>query len=255
MENEDGKRGRKIHWVRGGIVFCLVLIASVAGGSYRKNHDAFLNSLPPGVVIDGATYIISGWDAAAVNLPDGFASGGTVETTTVSGRYFSDCEYYVNPDVPEWVYVYGPVGDDRSDVSMSYIRFVPPDIRHNTFIRYDNQIYVQLFNYTDDGEDYKAFHRYKSVLEEYYGDRVEGTIPEGCTLVSSAHQEELDRVPRTELGVNHRDYDGADVYADPEDSRVLYVGTAWHTATAEEAGDTLHTGYDVFVLYDPGEAY
>ena len=253
MENGDHNTGRRIRWVRGAIVVCLILIAFIVGSNHRRNQDASLNGLPPGVVVNGATYIISGWDIAAVSLPDGFTKGGIVEITTVSGRHFSDCKYYVNAAVPEWVYVLGPIHDEQSDAV--YRRFVLPDIRYNTFIRYDDHIYVQLFGYTDDGEDQKAFYRYKSGLEERYGYRIEGTVPGGCALVGSAQFEELDRIPRTELGVNHRDYQGADVYANPEDSGVLYVGTEWHTATAEEAGDTLHNGYDVFVLYEPGEAY
>lgn len=236
--------------MRGAIAGCLVLIAFVAGLIIQRNanRDANNASLPPGVVIDGVTFIESGWNTTAAECPGGFTCGGTVEATTTSGEYLSGCKYYVNPAIPEWVYVYGPVWNERDDAFTAYTRFVLPEIRWNTFIRYDGQVYVRLPGYMSGENDQHG-------LEDRYGYRIETGTPEGCTLVGSAHMEDADRIPQTQLGVNHRDYDGANVYADPEDSGVLYVGTEWHTATAEEAGDTLHNGYDVFVLYEPGEAY
>lgn len=238
------------------VAVCVVMIACAGIFSIQRqaNRDAYKMSAVPGVTIDGVTFIESGWDTADAECPGGFVYGGTVETTTDSGEYLAGCEYYMHPDIPEWVYIHGPVCDASHNACMAYERFVLPDIRYNFSIRYDGRRYVNLFDYTGGGDDPREFDQYKSGLAQRYGYRVETDVPEGCTLVGRARMEELDRIPRVDLGVNHPDYGGAAVYADPEDSGVLYVGASWHTATEEGAGETLHTGYAVFVLHAPDEA-
>lgn len=77
------------------------------------------------------------------------------------------------------------------------------------------------------------------------------TISEDCVHAGIAHLAEQNRIPQTALGVNVAGYDKSAVYAEPYDSQVLFVSTSWHTATDEEKVDTLHNGYDVFVIYTP----
>jgi hypothetical protein len=131
---------------------------------------------------------------------------------------------------------------------MAYVRFVAKDIRNSDFIRYNDRIYVSMWGdwFSKDASNRAKYDN----MQERYGTRIETDIPENGVLNGTACFEETDRIPQTQLGVDDEDYDGAGVYANPDDDQVLYVGTSWYTATAEEGGETLHKGYDIFILYD-----
>ena len=253
--SESGKK--KIHWVKwGSIAACIVLITCsiIIAVIVNKDHSDTESGVPD-ILINSIIYYKSGWDTAVMECPDGFQYSGTVETTNDDGKYLLGCKYYINNDIPEWIYVYCKVWDEYNHVSMAFVRFVTADIRWNIFINYNGNIYVNLMSYTASTESSESFYNYKLDLENRYGLEIEAAVPEGCSLAGNAHLETLDRIPQTELGINSTSYDNATVYINPEDNQAIYVGTSWYTATGEETGETLHTGYDVFVLYDSAGIY
>ena len=243
------KKSEKAHWLRWGIIAaCMVIVACVAVVMLNNSNNTDTCDLPSSIVVDGTTYVISSSYTAVSDCPDGFEYSGVIGTDNTDDEYLIGCNYYINEAIPEWIYVYCEVWDSKNNASMAYVRFVTEDIRNSNFIRYNGQIYVSMWSdwYAKDASYREKYDR----MEERYGIRVETDTPENCAFVGKAHLEETDRIPQIQLGVNDADYDGAEVYANPDDNQVLYVGTSWYTATAEESGETLHTGYDIFILYD-----
>jgi len=252
MTEQHEKRKIKIHWIRwSAVAVCIVLITGSIIFANKGNSDA--GSSVSGILVNNITYYKSSWDIAVMECPDGFQYGGTVETTNDAGKYLLGCKYYINNDIPEWIYVSCKVWDEYNHDSMAFVRFVTADIRWNIFINYNGNIYVNLMSYTASTDSSESFYKDKLDLENRYGLKIEAAVPEGCSLAGNAHLETLDRIPQTELGINSTSYDNATVYMNPDDSQVIYVGSSWYTATGEETGETLHTGYDVFVLYGPAD--
>ena len=55
---------------------------------------------PSSLVVNGKKYLISSYLAVSDELPDGFVHAGEADIGGLKG-----CLYFINPDVPEWVYV------------------------------------------------------------------------------------------------------------------------------------------------------
>lgn len=252
---QSEKKAKKVHWLRWGIMAaCIAIVACVSVGVLTKGNNDIdtAHGLPPAIVLDGTKYIVSSSDTSVTECPDGFEYNGLIDEDHTDDEYLIGRKYFTNDSIPEWVYIYSEVWDRNNDSSMEYVRFVNEDIRSSNFIRYNGKIYVSMWSdfYTGD----QSYVDYHDDMRERYGIRVEADIVEDDNvLVGTAHFEETDRIPRTELGVDYRKYNGSEVYQNTDDSRILYVGTSWYTATAEEDGETLHTGYDVFILYNRNE--
>jgi len=251
----------KTRWIKWGIAaVCVLLLSSaviIAYVNHRERTNTDKSSSVPGIIVDGVTYLKSGWETDAEQCPDGFEYGGIVDQVNQNGTYLINSKYYIDSKVNEWVYVYckeweNPVGSDEEKSSMAYVRFVRAVERYKTFLFYDGQLYQSLWDYCAVAKDEKTAYNNSRELEKRYGLRIE-VLPESCVLAGSAHLEELDRIPQTEMGINNSKYDEATVYVDPSDKEVLYIGISWHTASDEENGETLHNGYDVFVLYNPSD--
>ena len=261
IHNNQHLNKDKTRWIKWGIAaVCVLLLSSaviIAYANHRERTNTDKSSSVPGIIVDGVTYLKSGWETDAEQCPDGFEYGGIVDQVNQNGTYLLNSKYYVSSKISEWVYVYcwvseNPAETGEENSSMAYVRFVRAVERYKTFLFYDGQLYQSLWDYCAVANDEKTAYNNSRELEKRYGLRIE-VLPESCVLAGSAHFEELDRIPQTEMGVNDTEYDEADVYADPSDEQVLYMGISWHTGTDEGNGETLHNGYDVFVLYNPND--
>ena len=234
-----------IKWV--SIAACIIIIA--CAGSYliikNMNNTNSANG-PLHIIVNDVAYYNS-WHTVK-ECPAGFEYGGIVNAANGDGsNYLLNSKYYISAEIPEWIYVYSSIlsGNEKY---MTYIRFATADVLYKRYIMFNGQLYQSMWSYMAAEDNSDSLWSTFNDLESRYGTQIE-KIPEDCVLVGSVHLEELNRIPQTELGVNFAVYDKAAVYADPNDSQVLYVGTSWYTATDEEKVETLHNGYDVFVLY------
>lgn len=202
----------------------------------------------PQVIINDTCYIVSPYLAVSKECPSGFTLGGTI----TSGELES-CEYYVNPDIPEWVYVHQQVtiGDTLDETGsiptvapyMAYLRYVDASIRGMHFVCYQDQLYVSMWSASSRYVDAEVY----DLIREQYDLRIEGETVEGFSLVGTAEFTGLDTIPKGDLSSNT---ENAQVYANPAVPDVLLVSTSWYTATKEEQGETLHTGFNVYVRCD-----
>lgn len=108
-------------WAAATACLCLMLTAIAFfthGPSASAASDTIDEGCPaPHVVIGNRTYFISTHVVISNELPDGFAAAGT----------FENCPYFLNPDIPEWVYVYHEVKTDGEvDETDTLIDTPPP---------------------------------------------------------------------------------------------------------------------------------
>jgi len=230
----------------------IILLACVGAYFIIQNMNKATNSSgPTSIIVNDVAYYNSGHTVE--KLTAGFEYGGIVSLVKGGGaNVVLNCNYYTNTEIPEWIYVYSGIISGY-DKYKTYVLFATPEVLYKEYIMFNGQLYQGMWGYMA-AEDYSdSLWSTNNDLVSRYGIRIEA-IPEDCILVGNAHVEELNRIPQTALGVNSSDYDNSFVYADPDDSQVLYVSTSWHTATDEEKVDTLHNGYDVFVQYNPDAA-
>ncbi len=188
------------------------------------------DNLVAAVIVNGETYYESGWRTEFDTCPEGFLPGGTVNETTADGKYLLGAKFFTNSAIPEWIYVYAPVWDEANHESMKFVRFVTEEARFHTLISYEGVLYESLWTHGFSEED---------------GDPRIETLPAGFVLVGVSYLEELDRVPRTDFGVNHSGYDQANVYADPENPEHLYLSATWVKYIDDQ--EVQNNGYQVFV--------
>ena len=80
----------------------------------------------PSVVVDGVTYLESGYFEHSLECPEGFTLAGDVKLE----GYSDPCPYYTSPDHPEWVYVYQWCYDQRTrEYYQAYVRYVTEPLR------------------------------------------------------------------------------------------------------------------------------
>ena len=90
------------HWLRWTALAACLLLVNGAAWLLRPQPEAPTTDAqspevgPPAIVVDGRRYTVSPYVAVSEDCPEGYVYGGTSE--------FGD--YYVNPAVPEWVYVH-----------------------------------------------------------------------------------------------------------------------------------------------------
>lgn len=197
------------------ILLSIVLIAFQAG---EENSKTLKPAQIPSVEVNGTTYVITSVFEGSSECPEGFAYAGE---TAVSG---SDTlkPYYINPDRPEWVYIYQECrGQQTQEPYMGYVRYVEEVLRWVTLLRYQGEVYIFL-NDTyylpyqtevapSDQARYDAVP-YDSVLRD---------VPEGFQPVGKTVFDEHDLVPTSELGCNR--LPGQQVLADPEEPDILLL--------------------------------
>ncbi len=207
---------------------------------------------PPHIVLDGRTYLISAHLAVSDTLPEGFSPAGTIDVT----GGFKDCPYYVNPEKPEWVYIYhevrtnGAVDENGALISVppheAYVRYVDERLRDKALVCFEGNWYVTMWNALSPEELGVTQAQYEEIEAEY-GRRIEGEPPKGFVLAGTAAFSGTDTVPTGPLASNTEE---AEVYFSPDEPAVLLVQTHWFTAIAEEQGETRHDGYNVYIRYN-----
>jgi hypothetical protein len=197
------------------ILLSIVLIYLQTGKEDSKMREP---ARMPSVEVEGTTYLVSSVFEGSFECPEGFSYAGEI---AVSG---SDelKPYYINPERPEWVYVYQECYDQRARASyMGYVRYVEEILRWSTLLRYQGEVYIFL-NDTyylpcqtevapSDQARYDAVP-YDSVLHEL----LEGFQPVGKTVA-----DERDLLPTSELGSNR--LPGQQVLANPEEPDILLL--------------------------------
>ena len=156
-------------------------------------------------------------------------------------------EYYVNPDIPTWVYVYQEVYDNiTQQSSMKYVRYVDGRIRGKDYISCDGRLYVSMWsaNYWGDSPDVTE-ERYEQVEAEY-GIRMEGEAPANFVHLGKAEFTGYDTIPNLALGCNT---ESPEVYLNTGDETILLASTVWYTAP-DANGEQRHEGYNVYIRCD-----
>lgn len=182
----------------------------------------------PSVVVDGVTYLESGYFEHSLECPEGFTLAGDVKLE----GYSDPCPYYTSPDHPEWVYVYQWCYDQRTrEYYQAYVRYVTEPLRGTDLLRYQDRLYIFLndaayLHYTAEvaPEDQA---RYDSVPYSAVTDR----LPSGFVPVGNAVFDGHDAVPTSELGSNTRQCREL-VLADPDQPDLLLV--RWYANGGEE---------------------
>lgn len=197
----------------------------------------------PSITIDGVTYLTSSHSHISKACPEGFSHAGEVMIDGI------DQAYYTNPEIPEWIYVYQECYNNiKQEPYWAYVRWVDASIRGIKFIRYNDQIYCALIDtyyFTEDEVSAEARERYDRA-DTQYSWRIEAETVEGFTEVGSTVFEEHDRIPQENFGSN---IITNEIWANPDDSEILLVRDYWFTAPATE--EIRHTGFMVYVLYEP----
>jgi hypothetical protein len=206
----------------------------------------------PSITLNGTTYIVSSHAAVYDELPEGFELAGEA---SIGGD--ESYQYYVNLDVPEWVYVYQEVTTDGTLDSSgtltdrakhgAYVRYVDERLRGKALISFEGKFYISMWSAEYYGSSPDVTQEYYDEMKELYGVRIEGAVPEGFRLAGTAEFTGEDTVPTGELSSNTSPLA---VYYNPANPSVIYAETYWYTATKEEKGETRHDGFNVYILYD-----
>ena len=200
------------------VPFILLSIVLVAFQTGEEDSKTLKPAQIPSIEVNGTTYVITSVFEGSSECPEGFAYAGE---TAVSG---SDTlkPYYINPDRPEWVYIYQECrGQQTQEPYMGYVRYVEEVLRWVTLLRYQGEVYIFL-NDTyylpyqtevapSDQARYDAVP-YDSVLRE---------VPEGFQPVGKTVFDGDDLVPTSELGSNK--LPGQQVLANLEKPDVLLL--------------------------------
>lgn len=197
----------------------------------------------PSITVDGVTYLTSPHLTISKTCPDGFSYTGDV---MIDGTV---CAYFTDPDIPEWIYVYQECYNSvAQEPYWAYVRWVDKAIRGIDFIRYNDQVYCALIDtyyFTEGSVSAEAQERYDRV-DAQYSWRIEAESVEGFTEAGDTVYEEHDRIPQENFGSN---IITNEIWANPDDPEVLLVRDYWMTSPEAEA--IRHTGFMVYVLYEP----
>ncbi|MBE6883745.1 MAG: hypothetical protein E7487_03985 [Ruminococcaceae bacterium] len=243
-------------WVRWGavaaclcivIVLVVILVPETTPDTVLPSNDT--QEGPPHIIVEGHTFYISPHMAVSREIPEGFVFAGEAEMVGMGV-----CSYYRNPEIPEWVYVLHEVATDgavdttgtlnRTEPQDSYVRYVDERVRGKYMVSYNGELYIELWNAVYYGENPDVSREFYDSVKRAFGVRIEGAAPEGFVSVGMMEFSGYDRIPEGILSGNKGKLE---VLVSPEDPDVILVETRWHTATANENGETEHRGYDVYV--------
>lgn len=257
-ERPGKKKRARARW--GALAACLCLLAAAPFLLQALNtfqlplFSAGGGSGPPNITIDGRTFCVSSHVSVSAELPDGFALAGE---TAVADSGLGDCPYYLNPDIPEWVYVYHEVNTDgtldalghlnRTEPHKAYVRYVDQQLRGKDLLCYQGNLYISMWSADYYGDDPDISEAYHDEMEERFGPRIEGDAPDGFVSVGIAAFSGDDTIPSGTLSSNQGQ---AEVYCSPNEPDVALVRTHWFTSTKEEGRETRHEGFDVYIRYD-----
>lgn len=263
-EAEEKPKSRKnpwIKWLAAAACLCVIFGLASSGIFYAPPQEPDMGPVedpggnphegPPGFEYNGMTYLISPHLAASDELPEGFVHAGEISTT----GGFENCPYYINPDMPEWIYVYHEVRTNGAvDITGTFIPTEP----HNAYVRYvderlrgadlvcvDGDYYISLWSAKTYGDNPDISNERYETTESTYAIRIEGEPPYGFVSAGIAEFTGYDTVPKGKLASNES---ASEVYVNPSNRDIIYVSTTWHTSPA--TGETFHKGYNVYVKYD-----
>jgi len=241
VEEAHAPRKKTATWVKWGALaacLCCVLVLMVPTLAQPQPQEPEATAGPPAIVVDGRRYIVSSYLEMETELPEGFAYGGVGKVDDQSW------EYYLNPDIPAWVYVYQEVYNNvTQQSSMKYVRYVDSRIRGKDYISYDGGLYVSMWSAAYWGESSDVTEERYRQVEAEYGIRMEGEAPENFICLGRAEFTGYDTLPDLALGCNT---ESPEVYINSGDDSILLAGTVWHTAP-DANGEQRHTGYNVYV--------
>ncbi len=245
-----------IKWLAAAACICIIAGFAVSVGVYAPPEEPEMSDPgegPPNLTVNGIQYFVSPYaDSVFDELPEGFVYAGK---TDVGG--FEDRPYYVNPDIPEWVFVYHEVrtnGEVDSSGTIipaephdAYVRYVDERLRGADLVCVDGEYYISMWSAKPYGDYPDVTSEYYDAMESKYGIRIEGEPPEGFVFVGTTGFSGYDTVPGGNLESNEGEFE---VYINPDDPNVILVSTFWHTAAANENGETRHEGFNIYIKYD-----
>lgn len=216
---------------------CLVLTAVALPLIHRaKPQEPMLpiDTAPPNILLGDTMYVVSPYLEMSDTLPEGFFLAGSAPAGG-----FDACDYYLNSDIPHWVYVHQEVYNNLTgETQMKYVRYVDLAIRGKDFVCVSDTLYVSLWSLSPD--ESPALYAY---AEEAYGIRIEGDAPDGFISLNKANFSGYDTIPTGALASNTGAEEILFSQADPD---ILLVSTAWHAAP-DDTGEQRHTGWNVYI--------
>ena len=260
IEEAEAKQKRRknpwLKWLAAAACICILAGVVLSVDFYEPPQEPETSAPgegPPNFTENGIKYFISPYaDSVYKELPEGFAYAGE---TDVGG--FENCPYYVNPDMPEWVFVYHEVrtnGEVDSSGTIipaephdAYVRYVDERLRGKDLVCVSGDYYISMWSAKPYGDDPDVSAEYYDEMETKYEVRIEGELPEGFVLIGTTEFSGHDTVPKGNLVSNEGEFE---VYANPDIPEIIYVSTFWYTATADENGETRHEGFNIYIKYD-----
>ena len=260
IEEAEAKQKRRKNpwpkWLAAAACICILAGVVLSVDFYEPPQEPETSDPgegPPNLTENGIKYFISPYaDSVYKELPEGFAYAGE---TDAGG--FENCPYYVNPDMPEWVFVYHEVrtnGEVDSSGTIipaephdAYVRYVDERLRGKDLVCVSGDYYISMWSAKPYGNNPDVSAEYYDEMETKYGVRIEGEPPEGFVLTGTTEFSGHDTVPKGTLVSNEVEFE---VYANPDIPEIIYVSTFWYTATADENGETKHEGFNVYIKYD-----
>ena len=181
---------------------------------------------PPHIRLNGIAYLSSSYIPISRELPDGYELTEDADFVNFSQSY--PC--YVNPDQLEWIYVY-------YDMRNGYQCYVDERLYASDLICYNGEYYIALRSarYTGDAPD--VTKEYYDKMNNKYGTRIDGYIPDGFELAGKTVFTGKDTVPTGTLASNQK---AEDVYYSTKDPDVLLM----------EGKKMLNPQYYVYIRYD-----
>ncbi len=244
---EPQKKPKRPPWV--ALAACLALVVGIALRFWPQTPAPVppAGDGPPSITVDGVQYMASSYVAISEECPEGFVYGGPSEWG----------DYYVNPEVPEWVYVYCEVrSSGQTDQTgtliptqphMAYLRYVDAEIRGDDFVCCDGVLYRSLWSSTCWGDNPDMSPEAYDAVIQSYGPRIEGAAPAGFDRKGRAEFSGYDTVPTGTLSCNT----GTPEILLSKDGQILLASTVWHTAPQDD-GQTEHQGWNVYVPVQAG---
>ena len=258
-EAEEKPQKRKnilVKWTAMAACTCLVAFFAISSGFNnavpQEPDTQDPADGPANLAVGGIRYYISPHISVSDELPEGFVYAGEAD---VGG--FEDCPYYVNPDMPEWVYVCQEVLTNGeidqygtlipAEPHNAYVRYVDERLRGDNLVCIDGIYYISMWSAGTYGDNHDVSAEYYDEMENKYGIRIEGEAPEGFEFAGITEFSGYDTVPKGKLSSNEGEFA---VYINPDDRDMILVSTFWHTAAAEEKSETRHEGFNVYIKYE-----
>ena len=197
---------------------CLCIVCIVLFFLMRKEQPDISDNCPaPNIVLNGTTYVQAqfSYSIAFETCPDGFEYGGVIEGGIAEG-----CAYYINPQIPEWIYVeqYAKRKGTVDDFYPGYVRYVDESIIKD-FVNYNGAIYVSMFSVEYPFDVDKALY---DEIESTYGLRIEDSNVSGFLPVGTTVFEGFDVIPYNDFGSNTHQKE-EQIYANADNENVILL--------------------------------